>query len=604
MANKNIGDIILGIVAETKGFDSANKELEKVKQNLDKTAMTMAKFSAVITGALALSAKTTLDYTEQIDKMNKQTGVSTDTLQKLGYAASQEGVNMQDLGNSLKYLMQSLSQAKNGNETAINSFSALGINAQDSAFQMLSLEDKIKLISDSMKGLTDDSERTALVMELFGKSGYSIVPFLLEGSKEMGRLGDEAVKIGKVLDANLISKGEQVGDEVDRAKASFDALVLKIGSELLPVISDLSNKFTDFVSKLDSAKPLVDALSAVLLPMLITAGSAKMISGIISLSQAINNMGGITAGVTSSMGAMSISLGLAAKGMYDLGQMIKYGAEAWTEYNKAKEYNKSLEESDTDRASVLKQIVDLADKEHQILTNPDAINAMTDKEKAAAKSLWNLLNESRALQDNLKLDALQVIHYMKISDLIGDISVKTEDIAKTKSSIYSVDTAMLNLQDLLNKKVKETGESWTEIKDFSKDYQMAEYGTLKIQQQTVSNTDLWVTGLHSVDSAMQSILDKSMSTGDKIQEIVANLLPALGFIIGTAINPVAGGAIGSGLGAIGSTVVRSFEGGNISQPININVSSPVFSDTEAVEMTFRRAVRKGITLSNAGAINV
>ena len=52
-------------------------------------------------GGLAVLAKDALDTADSIAKLGSNTGISTDLLQELNFAASQTGVSQQDLNSSL-----------------------------------------------------------------------------------------------------------------------------------------------------------------------------------------------------------------------------------------------------------------------------------------------------------------------------------------------------------------------------------------------------------------------------------------------------------------------------------------------------------------------
>jgi len=239
-----------------------------------KLAGAMVGASMVAAGA-ALAAFTikavadTTEYAESIDKAAKTTGIAAEELQKLKYAADQEHTSFEALNGGLKFLAKNMEAGK-------DAFAEIGISTTDASGQLRNTGDVLLELSDYFKNSTNDVEKQALALKLFGKSGSDLIPFLEQGSAEIARLGEEAEGLGIVLSGDAISAFEAYGDQVDKMKKSFEGVKMSVATAVLPAFSDVSAGITDmFVSlqesgSLDAIFGTVGGVIADLLPTLQT----------------------------------------------------------------------------------------------------------------------------------------------------------------------------------------------------------------------------------------------------------------------------------------------------------------------------------------------
>jgi hypothetical protein len=173
-------------------------------------AAAVASFAAVA-ASIAQSA-------DEIDKLSQRTGVGTKDLQELGYAAKMSDVNMETLGKSLQILSKNVvGNAKD--------FKEMGINVKDASGNTKTANALFLEAADKISGMTNETEKVAASMKLFGKSGAELLPMLNEGSAAIKAQADEANKLGVVFSDKLISAADAMNDEFDKVKLSFVGLV-------------------------------------------------------------------------------------------------------------------------------------------------------------------------------------------------------------------------------------------------------------------------------------------------------------------------------------------------------------------------------------------
>jgi len=595
----NVGDVILGLEARLKGFDTAIKEMSAVEAKskaLEKTINNALNASLLtLAGTIGMSVKRFADYSEQIDKIAIQTGMTREAVQELNYAASQEGTTIEQVAMGFKFLAMSMQNSLSGQESYQQLFRELGVSLTDVNGKTRDITSVFYDVADGLNTIEDGTKRTDAIMQLFGRSGIDLNLILKAGSSGLKEYADTARKLGQVISSDTIKQGEAMGDEFSKMQKTLDASMMKIAVEVMPTLSKLADTISTVVSKFNGFSEVIRQGISIAL----ADAQTKLTSFLFSLDKYNVSMKDATANT----GSLTTATGLMMKGAFDLGSILFYGTKAlmaWTQaQNDSEAATRLMKEQTEDAQKAVEEMI--KDKKLDGQVSADQFSLL---EKMQIAILYRNLANNQALIEELGIDQDRINTYEMLYAITMNTNEKNNEIKTIKEDIVKLE---IDITDELDKqfqletmKTEATGRSIRSLRTISDNA-----GKTAESTKMITNTTLdWGMALGAVDSTLSSILDKSQSTGDKWKEILANLLPALGAIIGTLIAPGVGTTVGAGIGSVAGTLVGGLNTGNMSAPININVSSPVFSDTEAVEMTFRRAVRKGITLSNSGAINV
>lgn len=230
-----------------KGLDKAQKAIAKQNQAYDRLAKDAAIKGAAITGAFALMVDSATKYGEQVDKISKQTGIATDVISSLGYAAQQEHASMQGLADGLKFLSRNMDEAAMGGKQQKEAFDRLGISLIDAQGKMKSVDTVLLEVADAMKGAGDEAAKTNIAMTLFGRSGAELVPFLQQGSDGIKTMQNEARDLGIELDTETTRSFKAFRDETDKLKGAFQGFQVTVVKDVLPAFAELTQKATDLV---------------------------------------------------------------------------------------------------------------------------------------------------------------------------------------------------------------------------------------------------------------------------------------------------------------------------------------------------------------------
>lgn len=196
--------------------------------------------------AVVQAIKAGLDYASSLGEVAQQLGVTTDALQEYRYAGSQAGLATEEIDMALGQLTRRIGEGVNGTKAQADAFKKLGISLKDAKGNVIATGDAIPLIADALQKIKSPAEQSAILLDLFGKSGAKLLPLLSEGSKGVNGLRDAAQKLGLVLSSEQIAKADETADKLDAVR---QVLAAKIAGTV--------------ADNADSILALADALTAI-----------------------------------------------------------------------------------------------------------------------------------------------------------------------------------------------------------------------------------------------------------------------------------------------------------------------------------------------------
>jgi hypothetical protein len=197
-----------------------------------------------IAAALTVIIEKAIETSAKLYMLSQSVGVNVETLSALGYAAKQDGVDLETLAKSLERLDRNMLGAYNGTGKAGAAFAKLHIDVKQADGTMLGLTQTIGAVADKFSHMPDGPAKTALAMELFGRGGAIMIPMLNKGAEGIKELTDEAERLGVVIDAETARSAKRLDDDMVKLKASLAGAGLQIMVGLMPALNDLVGGFT------------------------------------------------------------------------------------------------------------------------------------------------------------------------------------------------------------------------------------------------------------------------------------------------------------------------------------------------------------------------
>ncbi|KKK86071.1 hypothetical protein LCGC14_2766890, partial [marine sediment metagenome] len=218
MANV-IGEFVAKIGAETKPFD---RGVDRSKQKMSGFRSAFVQHSkAIKVAALAAGAaivgmgiKSVMTFAkmgDEVQKMAKRTGFSTEALSELRFVAEQSGASLNMLEKAVRKQAKTILDATDGLTTYVRVFDRLGLKAEE-LIQMKPEEAFFK-IANAVAEVENEQIRAATASDLWGgRVGTMLLPMLDAGAQGIADLRQEAHDLGLVFDQLSADKAARLTD--------------------------------------------------------------------------------------------------------------------------------------------------------------------------------------------------------------------------------------------------------------------------------------------------------------------------------------------------------------------------------------------------------
>lgn len=222
----------------------------KVGRSMTKAGAAMLGASAAVGGSILAVGKSTADYAGDMYDMARGTGMGVEAFQKLAYAGRMSGVETEKLSASLVKFDRMVAEAAGGNKTYMQTFEDLGIKIKDSTGKLRQPNEIFEDVADIFHNTEDGIGKTALAVELFGKSGADLIPMLNDGKDGLKAFYAEAERLGLVLSDEAIAKGDAFSDQLEQIGLQIKGAKLQLGTALIPALSAAAKKISEVIDKI------------------------------------------------------------------------------------------------------------------------------------------------------------------------------------------------------------------------------------------------------------------------------------------------------------------------------------------------------------------
>lgn len=216
--------------------------------------------AAVAAGAMA---KASIDAADSAGEAAAAAGITVEQYTRLGYAMKFSVGGADALDGSMKFLNKSMFDAANGSAQASMAFDRLGIAYTNTDGSLRDSTEVMLDVADRFATMKDGAEKSALAMDIFGKSGAEMVPFLNQGRDGISALTDQADRLGVTLSGDVADAAGQFNDNIDILKGAAQGLTNQIMAGMLPALNETADSLKDENSLLrDSVRVIGTATAA------------------------------------------------------------------------------------------------------------------------------------------------------------------------------------------------------------------------------------------------------------------------------------------------------------------------------------------------------
>lgn len=241
-------------------MDNAASVVQSATAKMQKAAELAGKALGLLGVGLSVSAFTgfvrnAIDAADALDEMSGRIGVSAKELSGLQLAYRQAGMGNEAMASSLAKLSREMSEGNAG-------LRALGVNTRNADGSLRGTTAVLLDVADKFTTLEDGAAKTALAVEIFGKSGTEMVPLLNSGSEGIAQMTAMAEKLGLVIEDETAAQAGQFNDTLELLGLGVQGVGSRIAAQLLPTLTNLTGSFLESMTSGDRLKSVADFLAA------------------------------------------------------------------------------------------------------------------------------------------------------------------------------------------------------------------------------------------------------------------------------------------------------------------------------------------------------
>lgn len=209
---------------EITAVDKTKVAFDSVKSSIGNLTSQFGALTGLLgAGAFVAFTKRIIDQADSMNDLSKRTGIAVEQIGAWRLATEQSGTSMEALtlalGKGSKYLVEHGDNLKK-----------IGINAKTSEELILQLSGIIS------KMPSDDPRRTALAMQVLGKSAGELIPLLSEGEAGLRKMLERGRELNPVT-KEMAENADKFNDSLAEMKLVSNGLFVNLVGKILPSLN-------------------------------------------------------------------------------------------------------------------------------------------------------------------------------------------------------------------------------------------------------------------------------------------------------------------------------------------------------------------------------
>lgn len=227
------------------GDDSGfKKSLSNIGTTASKALTGVGVAVLAVGAAFVKGVKDVSDYGSEVNDMSQKMNLATDTYQKWSYIFKQNGSDISVMQMGMKTLSNAVVDGS-------KAFDKLGVSLEDA--RAMSPEELFEVSIQKLAEMEDGADRTALAVDLFGKSATELLPVLNSGADGIAQMKKEAELYGLIMSGDAVAASDAFGDALELAKQTMSGARNFVIANFLPAMTRGVTSFTKFASSIRDA---------------------------------------------------------------------------------------------------------------------------------------------------------------------------------------------------------------------------------------------------------------------------------------------------------------------------------------------------------------
>lgn len=252
------GSIVVDLLMRTGSFETdtnrASKQMKKLGKDAGDTAADIGRafglIGGTIAGGLATAGTAVLGWTRQLvdasaelEKFSRLSGSNEQVFQRMAAGAATVGIQQDKLAGIFKDTQDKLGDFLQTGGGAMKDFfeqiaPRIGLTAKE--LQHLSGPEVLQRYYSALEQAGASQAEMVFYMEAIASDSSMLAPLLARNGEGFRKWGDEAQRLGAVLDADTLKAMKEVKEQSNLIQLAFQGLKNEVAAELLPQFKELT----------------------------------------------------------------------------------------------------------------------------------------------------------------------------------------------------------------------------------------------------------------------------------------------------------------------------------------------------------------------------
>ncbi|MGY6086119.1 hypothetical protein ACWWU7_08405 [Stenotrophomonas sp. SM006] len=252
------GSIVVDLLMRTGSFETdtnrASKQMKKLGKDAGDTAADIGRafglIGGTIAGGLATAGTAVLGWTRQLvdasaelEKFSRLSGTNEQVFQQMAAGAATVGIQQDKLADIFKDTQDKLGDFLQTGGGAMKDFfeqiaPRIGLTAKE--LQHLSGPEVLQRYYSALEQAGASQSEMVFYMEAIASDSSMLAPLLARNGEGFKKWGDEAQRLGAVLDADTLAAMKEVKEQSNLIQLAFQGLKNEVAAELLPQFKELT----------------------------------------------------------------------------------------------------------------------------------------------------------------------------------------------------------------------------------------------------------------------------------------------------------------------------------------------------------------------------
>lgn len=272
--------------------------------------------AAGIAGLTAIG-KRAIDAADNLNDLSQRTGVAVPILSKFGAAAEDSGSSIDEVAKAMGRLSKGIVDPASKTNEALK---AIGISSTDAQGKIRGVDSIMLDLADKFAKLPDGAEKTALAMELFGKSGMNLIPMLNGGR-------DALSQYSATINTEMAQAADKFNDSLNAIARSVAGPFNEAVTALLPYLTQVAQGLAGFAQWFSSlpgpVQNLVAGIGALTAGLVVFGPAlASLLTIFTTLGPLLGGIAGAIAGIPALIAGWAGAIGPLVAGLGTLAKIL------------------------------------------------------------------------------------------------------------------------------------------------------------------------------------------------------------------------------------------------------------------------------------------